>query len=239
MVAGNWHTVRHMLTHTALNKAIQELAPPGVAYWLCNTDGAVDPLWPAELSVAASMGEKRQREFTAGRHCARQALVRLGQEPVALPIGPGRAPVWPSGIIGSISHTDEIAIAAVSRQTDLRSLGVDVESADPLESGLLELVCRDEERAALTASGLQPLLGAKLIFSAKESVYKCLWPLTGVFLEFHTIGIRIDPIGHRFSAYSQDPRIETPLRLIRGAYRRVGGVLLSCAWLDRTDSALT
>jgi 4'-phosphopantetheinyl transferase EntD len=233
MVAGDWHTVRHMLTRTALNKAIQELAPPGVAYSLCNTDGAVDPLWPAELSVAASMGEKRRREFTAGRHCARQALVRLGQEPVALPIGPGRAPVWPPGIIGSISHTDEIAIAAVAYQAELQSLGIDVESADPLEPGLLELVCREEERAA------QTLLGAKLIFSAKESVYKCLWPLTGVFLEFHAIGIRIDPIEHRFSAYSQDRRIEAPLRLIRGAYRTVGGVLLSCAWLDRADSVLT
>jgi 4'-phosphopantetheinyl transferase EntD len=239
MVAGDWHTVRHMLTRTALNKAIQELAPPGVAYSLCNTDGAVDPLWPAELSVAASMGEKRRREFTAGRHCARQALVRLGQEPVALPIGPGRAPVWPPGIIGSISHTDEIAIAAVARQTDLRSLGIDVESADPLEPGLLELVCRDDERAALTASGMQLQTGAKLIFSAKESVYKCLWPVSGVFLEFHAIGIRIDPVSHRFTAYSQDRSIEATLRLICGAYRKVGGVLLSCAWLDGADAALT
>ena len=154
----------------------------------------------------------------------------LGHEPVALPVGPGRAPVWPAGIIGSISHTDDIAIAAVARQSELRSLGIDLESADPLEPGLLELVCREDERAALAVSGLEPELGAKLIFSAKESVYKCLWPLTGIFLEFHAIGIRIDPLGHRFTAYGEDPRIEEALA---NDLRWIPDVLAACCSVAR------
>lgn len=222
-----------MLTDIELTRAIQELAPPGVAYSLCYTNRAPNGLWPAELSAAASMSEKRRREFTAGRHCARQALLRLGREPVALPIGSGRAPVWPTEIIGSISHTDHIAIAAVARQTDLRSLGIDVESAEPLEAKLLNLVCRDDEQSALIAGDSQPGAAAKLLFSAKESVYKCLWPVTGMFLEFHAIGIRIDPVRCRFTVYGEDPRIAETLGMVCGRYRRVAGLVFSCAWLNR------
>lgn len=229
-MVSDWHTVRHMLTDPELIKAIQELAPAGVAFALW-CDGEPPPLWSAEISAAASMSGKRRREFAAGRHCAREALAQLGHEAVPVPVGPGRAPVWPPGIIGSISHTDDIAIAAVGRASDLCSLGIDVESADPLERDLLKLVCREEELAALTANNLQPEVGAKLIFSAKESVYKCLWPLTGMFLEFDAISIRIDPVGHRFTAYGQNPGLKKTLQPICGGYRKVGNLLLTCAWL--------
>lgn len=219
-----------MLTGAEIMTAMQELAPAGVA---CSTwcDGEPRPLWPAEISAAAGMSDQRRHEFAAGRHCAREALARLQHEAVALPIGSGRAPVWPPGIIGSISHIDGIAIAAVARTSDLGALGIDVENGDPLEAELLTLVCREDELAELSVNNLQPGLGAKLIFSAKESVYKCLWPLTGVFLEFRDIGIRIDHAGHRFTAYGENPRIEESLQLICGGYRKVGGLLLSCAWL--------
>lgn len=221
-----------METGTILAEAILAMTPPGVACAVHGIDCAHEPLWPAELAAAAGMGDKRRREFSAGRHCARLALSRLGHPPAALPVGPGRAPVWPAGFIGSISHTDELAIAVAARQAEIRSLGIDLESADPLGAELLELVCRDEELAALTASGLEVQHGAKLIFSAKESIYKCLWPLTGVFLEFQAIGIRLDPLEHRFSAYGEDPRIAATLAMTRGRYRQVGNLLFSCAWLD-------
>jgi 4'-phosphopantetheinyl transferase EntD len=221
-----------MVTRTALAETILAMTPPGVACAVRGTDCEQESLWPAELAAAAGMGAKRRREFSAGRHCARQALSGLGQAPVALPVGPGRAPVWPAGFTGSISHTDEVAVAVVARQTEIRSLGIDLESADPLGTELLELVCRDEELAALAASGLDVEHGAKLIFSAKESLYKCLWPLTGVFLEFQAIGIRLDPVEHRFSAHGEDPRIAGILTMIRGRYRQLDELLVSCAWLD-------
>ena len=214
-----------------LTRAMTDLVPPAVACALYNTGCEPEPLWSPELRAAAGMSGKRRREFAAGRHCARRALAHLGHEAVALPIGPGRAPVWPPGVIGSITHTGNFAIAAVAWKSDLRSLGIDMESADPLEPDLLELVCREDERAALASCGMDPQLGAKLVFSAKESVYKCLWPVTGTFLEFHAIGIRIDPVVSRFTACGEDPLIEEMLKTVRGAYRRVGNLLLSCAWL--------
>lgn len=238
ITAGAWHTARDMWTGTELRTTMLELAPPGAACSVHRTGRDQAPLWPGELPAAGSMSDKRLREFSAGRYCARAALADLGIEPVALPVGPGRAPVWPAGIVGSISHTDDIAIAVVARQAALRSLGIDVESSDPLGADLLPLVCRDEERIALRTTGPQLLDGAKLIFSAKESIYKCLWPLTGTFLEFHALGIRVDPVLQRFTAYSQDLHIAETLRLIRGAYRSVGGLLLSCAWLDRADQRM-
>jgi 4'-phosphopantetheinyl transferase EntD len=227
-----------MWTDTELADALLAIAPPGAACAVHSTNRKPEPLWAAELSAADRMSAKRLREFSAGRQCAREALARLGHAPVALPVGPGRAPLWPAGIIGSISHTAEIAVAVVARQAQLRSLGIDVESADPLEHGLRELVCRDDERAALAASGLEPGLGAKLIFSAKESLYKCLWPLTGVFLEFHALGIRLDPVRCRFTASSEDPRIADTLAMTCGRYGKVGGLLLSCAWLDASGGEI-
>jgi 4'-phosphopantetheinyl transferase EntD len=227
-----------MVTDTDLIQAMLAMAPPGVACSVRRTDGPVDPLWPAELPAAQGMGSKRLRDFSAGRQCARQALARLGHAPVALPVGPGRAPLWPAGIVGSIAHAAGMAMAVVATQAQLRSLGIDVEAAGPLEPELLELVCRDDEQAALAASGLDPRTGAKLVFSAKESVYKCQWPLTGVFLEFHDIGIRMDPVRHCFTACSVDPRLARTLTMTRGSYRRVGGLLLSCAWLDASGEEI-
>ncbi len=237
-MAGDGHTAYHMGTNTELADALLAIAPFGVACAVHATDREPEPLWAAELSATDRMSAKRLREFSAGRQCAREALARLGQAPVALPVGPGRAPLWPAGIIGSISHTAEIAVAVVARRAQVRSLGIDVESADPLAAELLALVCRDAERAALAVSGLEPGPGAKLLFSAKESLYKCLWPLTGVFLEFHDLGIRLDPVRCRFSACSEDPRIAGTLAMICGRYRRVGGLLLSCAWLDASGEEI-
>lgn len=226
-----------MRTDTELRKALLDLAPRGVACALWS-DGEPPPLLPAELPVTASMGEKRRREFAAGRHCARKALACLGEEPVALPVGPGRAPLWPAGLIGSISHTEDIAIAAVARRSDLRSLGIDLESAAPLDRTLLDLVCRDEELAALsTTTPQQRQVSAKLIFSAKESAYKCLWPLTGKFLEFHAIGICIEPNQCRFTVYSHDHHLSAVVRMIRGTYRKTGPFLLTCASIGIADEA--
>jgi 4'-phosphopantetheinyl transferase EntD len=237
-MAGDWHTAYPMWTGTELTEAMLAMAPPGMACAVHATGCDAEPLWPAELSAAGLMSAKRLREYSAGRQCAREALAHLGHAPVALPVGPGRAPLWPAGITGSISHTDEIAIAVVARQAQLRSLGIDVESAEPLDPDLRERVCRGEELAALAAAGLEPGAGAKLVFSAKESLYKCLWPLTGVFLEFHDISIRMDPVRSRFTACSDDPRIAESLTMTCGRYRSVGGLLLSCAWLDASGEEI-
>jgi enterobactin synthetase component D len=95
-------------------------------------------------------------------------------------------PVWPSLVCGSISHSTEIVIAVASLRRDHLSLGVDCEPLMPFDvrTDLLDQISVPRERRLTEAAGLDADLGASLIFSGKESLYKCLWPLAGIFLDF-------------------------------------------------------
>jgi 4'-phosphopantetheinyl transferase EntD len=135
----------------------------------------------------------RRRQFAAGRRLARQAWQRLGQPPVALLNDAQRVPIWPAGVVGSITHTEVWCGVAVARAREVSALGTDVEVAAPLEVNLWDRVCRPEERAFLErlppdAAGLV----AKGIFSAKESIYKALYPSVRVFLDFQGMSIELE-----------------------------------------------
>lgn len=88
-------------------------------------------LFPAEEREIAGAGDKRRREFTTARRCARRALARLGLAPGPLPTGPTGAPVWPVGVTGSITHCDGYRAAAAARTADLAGLGIDAELHAP------------------------------------------------------------------------------------------------------------
>jgi 4'-phosphopantetheinyl transferase EntD len=152
------------------------------------------------------MVDKRHREFAAGRRAARAAMVELGQRGVAIPMGPDRAPVWPEGLVGSISHTDTHCLAAVARSGNVRSLGLDLETDLPLQQDLWPEICTSDEMAWL-ATQPTPTRGhlARLIFSAKEAVYKAQYPLTGQLLEFDAFEIIFDVVGGGFTAATQPP----------------------------------
>jgi 4'-phosphopantetheinyl transferase EntD len=142
-------------------------------------------LFPEEALIVDQAVLSRRQQFTAGRCLARDAWQRLGQASVALLNDEQRVPVWPHGIVGTITHTHIWCAAAVARGGDVQGLGADVEPATPLERNLWERICRPEERAFLEATPA-PLAGllAKGIFSAKESIYKALYPRVRVFLDF-------------------------------------------------------
>jgi len=144
-----------------------------------------DVLYSEEASLIGRAVPKRRREFATGRQLAREALAHLGVEGFPLLRGDDRAPVWPDGIVGSITHCKGFCGVAVARTQQVTSLGVDVEIAEPLDPELLPIVCTARELARLDrGSELQPGLVAKIIFSAKESVFKCVYTLTGTFLDF-------------------------------------------------------
>jgi 4'-phosphopantetheinyl transferase EntD len=98
--------------------------------------------------------------------------------------------MWPPGVIGSITHTDEHAAAVVMTANAARSIGIDLESLAHAARtpDLLSMVATAAERA----SHVDPRHLAALLFSAKESVYKCVYPLTGQFLDFHDVELAID-----------------------------------------------
>ena len=148
------------------------LLPPGVAFAAMAIDGDDPPLFPDEEAAIARVAPRRRRTFAFGRACARRAL---GRE-VAIAIGQGGAPCWPAGFAGSITHTDDEAAAAVGT---LPAIGIDLES--------LAHAARTPDLLAMVATERERAHPAALVFSAKESVYKCLYPTGGCFLEFHDV----------------------------------------------------
>ncbi|MFK3983759.1 4'-phosphopantetheinyl transferase [Micromonospora sp. NPDC050397] len=179
------------LTTTGL---LAEILPPQAVTAEVYTDPPGLALFPAEQEVVARAVDKRRREFTTVRHCARDALRRLGK--ASGPILPGErgAPTWPAGVVGSMTHCAGFRGCALAHATDLRTIGLDAEPAAPLPDGVLDAIALPQERADIDQLG-PGTPWDRLLFSAKESVYKAWFPLTRTFLEFDQARIELDPAG--------------------------------------------
>ncbi|MBV8441531.1 MAG: 4'-phosphopantetheinyl transferase superfamily protein, partial [Hyphomicrobiales bacterium] len=128
----------------------------------------------------------RRRASGAARIVARDHLGELGADAAApLPRSPSGAPAWPAGIIGSLAHDDVFAVAAVARRGLLAGIGVDVEPAEPLPADLVDLVLNAAERQATMGEEVKQ----RLVFVAKEAVYKAIHPLDATPLEYADIEI--------------------------------------------------
>lgn len=163
---------------------------------------AVSGLLPEEEPAIARAVEKRRREFIGGRVCAREAMTALGLPCAPILPGPDRAPVWPDGVVGTITHTDTWCAAAIARVGEgVRALGLDVEPDEPLKATLVAPITVPDERAWLDAqpAAERGLLG-KLVFSAKECAYKAQYPLTRCYFGFSGMRIHLDVRGGAFVA---------------------------------------
>lgn len=156
-------------------------------------------LFPQEERSLGHVVGCRRREFVTGRACARRALTRLGLPATAVASGAHGEPLWPAGVVGSITHCEGYRGCAVAHARDVRAMGVDAELLAPLPAGVLEVVAGPDERRALRS--LPP--GApwdRLLFSAKEAVFKAWFPLTGRGLQFEDVLLRIDARDGTFEA---------------------------------------
>ncbi|MFZ1862638.1 MAG: 4'-phosphopantetheinyl transferase superfamily protein [Polyangiales bacterium] len=187
-------------------------------------------LLASEQEAIAGAAQTRVEQFTAGRVCSRIALSRLGViKATPIPRGEDRAPIWPSGFTGSISHTDAWCAAAVARTSDVRSIGIDLEAATPLKPALWRRVCTPGERDWL-ASLADPGLSGKILFSAKESVYKCQYPITTTFLGFHAVEVQIGD-GTFEAVFRQEVDGFRPGDVIHGRYLVEEGLVASACEL--------
>lgn len=180
---------------------LERILPPDVC--VVATDKDLEAvLYPEEESAVAQAVEKRRREFTTARACAREALTRLGYPEQAIPSGSRGEPVWPTGVVGSITHCDGYRACAVARGEDLLSIGVDAEPNEPLPGGLLEDIALPDERERLRqlAREAPDVHWDRLLFSAKESVYKAWFPLAERWLGFEDAMVSIDRQEGTFSA---------------------------------------
>lgn len=141
----------------------------------------------------------RLAEFAAGRRAARAAMAELGFLPVAIPHGPDRAPQWPDGVVGSISHTDGLCLAMVGRSGDWSGLGLDVEAARDIEPSLWPEILRPTELAALRAlPDAAQGSAAMAVFVAKEAVYKAQYPTSRTLIDFQALSV--EQQGDHFAA---------------------------------------
>lgn len=183
------------------------------------TDEDLDvALYPEEEAVVGRAVEKRRREFTTARACAREALARLGEPPRAILSGPHGEPLWPVGIVGSITHCDGYRACAMARVGELTTVGVDAEPNEPLPEGLLGDIALPEERELLRDLSRQ-VPGThwdRLLFSIKESIYKAWYPLAERWLGFEDAVVSVDPLHGSFSAYLLVPGPSVHGRELRG-----------------------
>jgi 4'-phosphopantetheinyl transferase EntD len=175
-------------TDPLFQSAIDTLSFPGVKLGhRLISPGDEDALLTEEAAAFAGSVVKVRRASGAARIVARQLLRQFGHPPCALPKGAAGAPVWPAGIIGSMAHDSRIAVAAVGMRADVGALGVDIEPAEPLPSELLDLVATPQEQLKLAHDAYR----GRLLFVAKEAVYKAVYPLDRMFLEHHDVEINL------------------------------------------------
>jgi 4'-phosphopantetheinyl transferase EntD len=182
-----------------------------------------------EEPATAAVNERRRREFANGRTCARAALRRAGVAATPIPVGHRGAPIWPPGIVGSITHCADYCAAAVARRHDVNALGVDAEVVGGLPDGVLEVVCRPDERAEIRALTVRraDVAWGTLWFSAKESVHKAWFPLHGQWLDplEARLTVRVDTADRPGGTFVAD----LPSTAAVG---RAGSVRLNGRWLQ-------
>jgi 4'-phosphopantetheinyl transferase EntD len=174
-----------------LVRAAEGLLPESIALGVADPRDPPYGLWQTE--TLGPVVPKRLAEFSAGRRAARAALRKLGAPECAIPSSTDRAPVWPRGIVGSISHTDTTCVSIVSKSSQWGGLGVDIEVARPLDGDLVASILVPED----LSSCQNPLLPT-LIFAIKEAVYKAQYPITKLLFGFDAIGVSLN--SDRFTA---------------------------------------
>ena len=163
---------------------LELILPAGVESEERFGQAAGEVLFPEEEQLIAHAVPARRREYAAVRSCARACLGRLGYPRVPILPGPGGAPTWPAGVQGSMTHCTGYAAAAVGLDEQIHAIGIDAEPDAPLPDDVLDLVATPAEHVRLAC--IEPTPDSpnwdRLLFSAKEALYKAWFPLVGEWL---------------------------------------------------------
>ena len=211
---------------------IEQLLPACVACAERRDDPPEAVLFAEEQALLGNSVEKRRNEFTTARMCAREALQSLGFPPAAILTGERGEPLWPAQALGSITHCQAYRAAAVARSSEVLTLGIDAEPHAPLPRGLIEDIARPEElpRLRQLQANAPHVHWDRLLFSAKESVYKAWFPLARRWLGFEDAVVDLDPATGSFQArlLVDGPTVQgVPLTGFSGRWMVTGGLLLT------------
>lgn len=198
------------------------------------------PVHPDEAPFVAHAVAGRRREFVSARACARRALAELGIGPVAIVPGDRREPQWPPGVVGSLTHCPGYRGAAVARRAEIAGLGIDVEPNEVLPGGVLEIVSIWQERGLLRelVQDDPKVCWDRLLFSAKESVYKAWFPLTRRRLGFLDLEVHIEPAAASFTIRlpgGEPGDVRGWAERLSGGWTVDGGLLMVAGVLNHED----
>jgi 4'-phosphopantetheinyl transferase EntD len=226
-------TAEHGFGLAIPSRLLAKLFPQGVVGAVLREPGEPALLWPEERGYVADAVPKRQREFAAGRLCARAALAAFGIADAPLLMNGDRSPKWPGGMIGSITHTEGFCAAAAADQKRVSALGIDAEVIGRVTQMLWDMICTPDELLWLDGlSESERSRAATLIFAAKEAVYKCLYPINGERLDFHDVSIAPEQgdLGDTCFAIRPLRRLQLPdrsLKQLKGRFLFTDNIVLA------------
>ncbi|HEV2651851.1 MAG TPA: 4'-phosphopantetheinyl transferase superfamily protein [Rhizomicrobium sp.] len=190
---------------------------------------AMFPLLPIEEEIVTRASMKRRIEFSAGRYCARLAMARLGHSEWPVRRRQDRVPIWPPGLVGSITHTADYCAAVVASRDDFGALGIDVEQVGAVPSDLAEQILRREE----FVPDCRPYLGdigadwLTLHFCLKEAAYKAFYTIFEQIIEFSDMLIDLDV--DRMIFVASVPAIRGPSKF-DGKFMVKNGKIFAASW---------
>lgn len=215
---------------------IEEILPPQVVAVDTRAERLDIELFAAEREALGNAVEKRRREFVTSRACVRDALARLDLPPTPIVGGKRKAPLWPPGVVGSITHCTGYRGCALTRAGEFLGVGIDAEPNGPLPPRVMAGVTVAQERTMLErlATEEPAIHWDRLLFCAKEAIYKLWFPLAGSWLGFEDAVLTLDRGGDGCAGTFQ-------ARLLVPSPRLEGGSLASVSgrWLARDGLLLT
>ncbi|GAB2979587.1 hypothetical protein GCM10027049_13610 [Mucilaginibacter puniceus] len=144
-----------------------------------------------EKQATIKFSDKRLKDFSTGRYCARKALADIGHENAEILVGNDKQPIWPKGYVGSISHSGKLVGAVAGKASRVKSIGLDIESIGKIKPDMWRLLYTDVETEFLNSfSGEELAYHTTLLFSLKEAFYKLQFPLTKTFLNFTDVEVK-------------------------------------------------
>ena len=211
---------------------LEEILPQEVVSQECFGEPRPGGLFPAEEAAVANAVDRRRREYATVRRCARACLRSLGYDEQPILAGVDGAPSWPAGVRGSMTHCEGYAAAAVVAARHACTIGIDAEPDAPLPDGVVDLVATPLERDRLSAmpGGPAEPCWDRLLFSAKEVVFKAWSPVVGEWLDAEDTEILFDPTADTFTATVSSERRARADRLVTsfdGRWTRAGGILVT------------
>lgn len=209
----------------SLESIVADLLPESVRIAVAPIEDVVGTLHPEERALVAKAVASRQQEFATGRWLARGLLEEFGHRGATILREDDRIPRWPTGIVGSITHSKKLCMAAVASAERFHGVGIDLEPDEAVDREIERVVCRGAEHDWVAAAGeAERGRRCRIVFSVKEAVYKAFYPRTRTFWSFQDVLVEIDLAAETYRASLPE---SAGIERVHGRVQRRGGWIVS------------